>query len=124
MSILLLLFITMGWVVMFDAVGEAGYWTNPVQVVFTILAIILAVVALVSVFIRKPPLLKITADERTDSNNNKSARNALYVTYLGFFIHLMVKDTSNMDANWTFYILGSSCVVLIVSQLFYYYRKS
>jgi uncharacterized membrane protein len=124
LSILLLLFITMGWTVMFSAVRETGYWSNTVQIVFTVLAVIMAIVVLASAFIRKPSLFKITADERTDSINNKSARNALYVTYLVFLIHLMVTDTNNMDASWTFYILGSSCVVLIVSQLFYYYRKS
>lgn len=124
MSILLLIFITLGWTVMFSAVRETGYWSNTIQVIFSILAVIMAIVALISSLIRKPSLLKITADERTDSINNKSARNALYVTYSGFFFHLMVTDANNIDASWIFYILGSSCVVLIVSQLFYYYRKS
>ena len=108
---------------MFSAIREAGYWSNIVQMVFSILAIVMAIIALISAFIRKPAFWKITADERTGSINSRSARNALYVTYLGFFIHFLVTDTNNIDTNWVFFILGSGLVALIVSQVFYYYQK-
>lgn len=121
-------FILLGYFAMFYALREAGFWSNTVQLIMNILFIIAFVIWLIREFvkkyIRKQPQLKSAEDERTESVYNRSARNALYATYFVFYIQHLIPGENSIDANWIFYILGSSLVVLMGSYAFYYYRKS
>lgn len=128
MKILYFIFTFMAVIAMGGALKETGRWSNPVYLIFMILIIAGSIFSLIREFvrvvIRKQSLLNNTEDERTEIIKDKSARNALFATYLVFFIHHLMPGANNIDANWMFYILGSSFIIFIVSYEFYYYRKS
>ncbi|MDD5191129.1 MAG: DUF2178 domain-containing protein [Dehalococcoidales bacterium] len=123
MDILNLLSFILSEMVVFFALRELGFWTTTVQIVITIIVVIASVVTLISVIVRKKPLARITADERTDAIFNKSSRNALFILSLGLFVRVSMAGSNGVDGLWLIYIIGASLLVNIGSQLFYYYRK-
>jgi len=115
--------VTLGSVVMAEAAIALGLDISPVW-----WAAILAgfyLLLLISVVRRAragKPILKRAGDERLSAIYAKSARNALFATYLTLFIHLLVTDASALDTVWLAIMLGGGLVVLISSAVFYYYK--
>ncbi len=69
-------------------------------------------------------ILKQMGDERINLIYAKSARNALFATYLAFFVHILITDADTLDTIWLVIILAAGLIVLIASIFFYYYRRS
>jgi hypothetical protein len=117
----------MGAVLLSSAMNEIGVqvpkypWIAAVPVLFIAVSLLIAI-------LRKArtgrPIIQIIGDERMEMIYAKSARNALFFTYLAFFIHLLIADVNTLDVIWVLLIVASGLVVLIVSTLAYYYRKS
>jgi hypothetical protein len=63
-------------------------------------------------------------DERINAMKAKSGRNALFTTYLVFFIHSLTTNAGSMDAIWVIITIAGGFVVLIASYYFYYFRKA
>ena len=62
-------------------------------------------------------------DERMEMVYAKSARNALFATYLTLFVHPFFTDAYyTLDENWFIIMLASGLAVLIASLLIYYYK--
>lgn len=70
------------------------------------------------------PIFQQMSDERVNMIYAKSARNALFATYLAFFVHLLITDADALDTLWLVITLAGGLLVLIASTFFYYYRKS
>ena len=68
------------------------------------------------------PIMKIEGDERMEMVGAKSARNALFATYLALFLRAFFTDADTLDANWMVILLASGLAVLLASMLFYYYK--
>ena len=68
------------------------------------------------------PILKIQGDERVEMIYAKSARNALFATYLVLFVRVFFADAYTLDENWFIILLASGLIVLLASVLFYYYK--
>ena len=70
------------------------------------------------------PVIQLAGDERVQVIFAKSARNALFATYLALFLHLTITDLGTLDANWLSIVITSGLFAMITSLLFYYYRES
>jgi hypothetical protein len=69
-------------------------------------------------------LLRPLGDERINAMKAKSGRNALFTTYLVFFIHSLITSAGSLDATWVIITIASGFVVLIASYYFYYFRTA
>jgi hypothetical protein len=69
-------------------------------------------------------ILKRLGDERVNLIYAKSARNALFATYLALFVHILITDADTLDTMWLVIMLAGGLIVLLASIFFYYYRKS
>ena len=69
-------------------------------------------------------ILKQMGDERVNLIYAKSGRNALFATYLAFFVHILITDADTLDTTWLVITLAGGLVTLLASIFFYYYRKS
>jgi uncharacterized membrane protein len=85
-------------------------------------------VSLVYTMVRKrktgKPMVKMMSDERVNQLSIKSARNALFVTYLVLLLQSFLSDTAGLDTTWMLIMLGSGLLVLIASYYYYYYKQS
>lgn len=63
-----------------------------------------------------------TVDERIVNIGARSARNALFITYLAL-IGFIIADTV-IDRNALTIVLASGLLIFLTSYFFYYYRKS
>ncbi len=70
------------------------------------------------------PIIQRLGDERVNLIYAKSARNALFATYLIFFVHLLTTNANTIDTMWVVFTLAGGLLVLIASTFFYYYRES
>lgn len=70
------------------------------------------------------PMVQLMGDERMEIIYAKSARNALFVTYLTLFINSIVTDEKGLNTTWMLIMLAGGLSVLIVSVFVYYYKKS
>ena len=69
-------------------------------------------------------LLRPLGDERINAMKAKSGRNALFTTYLVFFIHSLTTNGGSMNAIWVIITIAGGFVVLIASYYFYYFRTA
>lgn len=69
-------------------------------------------------------IVRRMGDERINLIYAKSARNALFTTYLAFFVHILTTDANALDTRWVVITLGSGLIVLLASIYFYYFRKA
>lgn len=69
------------------------------------------------------PALNQKSDERISLIYAKSSRNALFGTYLAFFLHNLLTGANTLDSTWYMIILASGLGVLIVSFFVYFYTK-
>ena len=69
-------------------------------------------------------LLRPLGDERINAMKAKSGRNALFTTYLVFFIHSLTTNAGSMNGIWVIITIAGGFVVLIASYYFYYFRKA
>ena len=82
-------------------------------------------VALIIIVLRAragKPIMQRMGDERINMIHAKSARNALFATYLILFVRVFFTDADTLDANWMVIMLASGLAVLIASLLIYYYK--
>lgn len=63
-----------------------------------------------------------TVDERIVSIGARSARNALFMTYL-VLTGFIIKDADAIDRNALTIVLASGLLTFLASYFFYYYRK-
>ena len=70
------------------------------------------------------PIIQLGWDERVQVIFSKSARNALFATYLALVIHHDITKLDTLDANWLSIIIGSGLFAMFTSLFFYYHRKS
>ena len=68
------------------------------------------------------PIIRRMGDERINMIYAKSARNALFATYLTFFVHILITDLDTLDTTWLVMVLAGGLVVLFASLFFYYYK--
>lgn len=88
-----------------------------------VLVVLLFIIVLRSVRTGKT-IVQQKTDERISLIYAKSSRNALFATYLAFFINSLISDAGTLDTMWLVITLASGLVVLIASLCFYYYWKS
>ena len=69
-------------------------------------------------------LLRPLGDERINAMKAKSGRNALFTTYLVFFIHSLTTNAGSMNGIWVIITIAGGFVVLIASYYFYYFRTA
>ncbi len=125
------------WITYFAAIAGAVVFSSamsefgariPESPWISMIPILLLAILLIIAFVRKAktgrPIVKIIGDERMEVIYAKSARNALFVTYLALFVHLLITDADMLDTGWLLLVLASGLLVLIVSTLIYYYKKS
>lgn len=117
--------VILGSIVMAEANNALGIniptlWWVAVLVLITIF---LLIVVMRRVKVGKPVVQRIV-DERVNLIYAKSARNALFATYLTFFVHLLITNANTLDTMWLAITLAGGLLVLIASTFFYYYRKS
>lgn len=62
-------------------------------------------------------------DERVNLIYAKSGRNALFATYLAFFVNSLIADAGTLDTTWLVITLAAGLVVLLASLCFYYYWR-
>ena len=105
--------IALGWV--------RQQWVMAVSV---LLLVFLLIVVLSRMRKGKTALNQVGGDERITLIYAKSGRNALFATYLAFFIHSLFPNANTLDTVWVVIILASGLVVLLASVFFYSYRKS
>ncbi|MBN1188526.1 MAG: hypothetical protein JXA46_02125 [Dehalococcoidales bacterium] len=116
----------LGSVVLAKTIGALGI-KLPVSWAAIVMALFLLYVVIVIIYkfkAGKPILRQSMGDERMDAVNARSTRNALFVTYLIFFLHLVITDNIVPDAVWLVAILAGGLVMLVGSIFFYYYKKS
>lgn len=102
-----------------------GFPNAPWLVIIPILLIvIIVVIALVRKARTGRAIVRMMGDERTEVIYAKSARNALFATYLGFLVILSVTNADTVETQWLWILLASGLFVLIASLFFYYYRES
>ncbi len=92
---------------------------------FILMQVALIVFVAIIVFLRiraGKPIIKRGWDERTKIIIVKSARNALFATYLTFFIHELITESYSLDTLWYAITLAGGLLVLIVSIFIYYFR--
>ncbi|HEY42112.1 MAG TPA: hypothetical protein G4O18_09715 [Dehalococcoidia bacterium] len=89
--------------------------------------LVLLIVLFVIVVVRRAkigrPIIGLF-DERMQMIYAKSARNALFATYLVLFLHPTITELGTLDADWLSITIGSGLFVLLASSLFYYFRAS
>jgi hypothetical protein len=93
------------------------YWVTIAIPVFLLVVFVIK-------YLNGKHLLKPLGDERLNAIYAKSGRNALFTTYLVFFIHSLITSAGSLDAIWVVVTIASGLVVLIASTFFYYFRKA
>ena len=93
------------------------YWVTIAIPVFLLIVFIIK-------YINGKHLLRPLGDERINAMKAKSGRNALFTTYLVFFIHSLITSAGSLDATWVIITIASGFVVLIASYYFYYFRTA
>lgn len=118
--------ITLASTVLASAINALGL--NIIPKTWLILVLVSFYIFLIVVVVRRARtgkgILKQVGDERTNTIYAKSARNALFATYLTFFVHALITDAHALDTVWLVIILSGGLAVLIASIFFYYYSKS
>ncbi len=109
--------------VLASAISELGLAGPPwLWYLISSLLTIYLIVALIRAKATERTVEKI-GDERTNLIYSKSSRNALFITYLIFFIHLLITDSHAIDTTWLIIIIAGGLLSLIFSAFFYYYRS-
>ena len=107
------------------AVSALGIVLQPwLMAASVLLLVLLLIVVLNRMRAGKTSLNQVGGDERISLIYAKSCRNALFATYLAFFIHSLFPNANTLDTVWVVIILASGLVVLLASVFFYSYRKS
>jgi len=116
-----------GAIVLWSAMSTSGIRISNAPWIPLVPILLLAVILIISLVHKARtgrPIIKIIGDERMEVIYAKSARNALFITYLALFVHLLITDEDTLETNWLLIVLASGLFVLIASSLFYYYKKS
>ncbi|MFC1977444.1 hypothetical protein ACFLWS_04170, partial [Chloroflexota bacterium] len=114
-----------GTTVLTSAMSALGINAPPWALITIVMLFILSVFVVVVWRARGgKPILRRLGDERINLIYTKGARNALFATYLTFFVHILITDADTLDTMWLVITLAGGLAVLMVSIVFYYYRKA
>jgi hypothetical protein len=104
-----------------DIIQKAPKW-----LLATVPSLLLLVVIGIIMLRVKPgqPIANRMGDERVNGIYAKSSRNALFGTWVAFFVHLLITYANTLDTTWVVITIAGGIAVLLTSFFFYYYRTA
>jgi membrane-associated HD superfamily phosphohydrolase len=107
-----------------SSLRASGIQVMPWSSIFLACFIAIMIIVVVRRVRAGKPIIPLGWDERVQAIFAKSARNALFATYLALFLHLTITELDTLNANWLSIVIASGLFVMIMSMFFYYYRES
>jgi len=113
----------LGLVVVMSALNASGILPHAIFSRNVGAYLLFAALLFLGLFLQRAKTGEIWEDERTSANYAKSARNALFVTYVGLVIYLLAVNANSLETKWVLNIISGGVFIFFVSETFYFLKK-